>query len=202
MRKCPLNPSFSDNWPAPYLAFTAQNTKESSDSDRAKTSLAIQGMDFLLNALPELREWIGSSHRDFSDEIENPIDHGTHVTGLIVYDTPEIGILPYRIFPFNEPWAQRDPSRNDINLIINSLEKAIEDGSRIIPPLPIRDDSRPLDREVVPRGVDVAQGPIKPQLSPSALPNSPIDGQTSLTRGLQREGGLHRTHTEMTNMSC
>lgn len=115
-----------DNWPSPYLALTTHLDHKPEDYEYRDAMELINGAKIFLERHPEYAKFI-HPFRHHSDEESSGSYHGTHVAGLAVYDNPAIGILPYRVLPY-----AKGNDRTIENFIIRAIDKAAEDGARVV----------------------------------------------------------------------
>jgi subtilisin family serine protease len=126
----------NDAWPAPYVARTNHFNPQLSDADREKGLDGLLAMQALLLEHPELKSFF-PLERNSQEEDSEGFDHGTHVAGLASYDSPEIGIMSYRVTPMNIiPESQIKDNITVLeqfsSTLIAGLNKAINDGATVI----------------------------------------------------------------------
>ncbi len=128
----------NDNWPLPYLAetkFLYDTRRDQLDLHEARK---IQ-LHYLLSLAPGLSSFI-QDFRNYTQEADEGIEHGTHVAGLASYDDSRIGIVPYRIMPqtenavTNENTGLRFKNFNEefVNMVFQSIADANAKGVKVI----------------------------------------------------------------------
>ncbi|HXH74749.1 MAG TPA: S8 family serine peptidase [Bacteriovoracaceae bacterium] len=126
----------NDPWPAPFVARTNYFNPGLSDQDRKKSLDMLNAAETLLLEYPDLARYF-PSERNIEEEETEGVNHGTHVAGLASYDSPEIGIVGYRVLPMNIPAEDTavdeiGASRNFGDILIKGLNQAIADGATVI----------------------------------------------------------------------
>jgi subtilisin family serine protease len=130
----------NDPWPAPFVARTNYFNNDLSEEEKTKSQKMLEANITLLKEFPELNYFF-PIERNAEEESAEGVDHGTHVAGLASYDSPEIGILPYRVIPMNVSSGYdsffgaldtASHTKKFTNILISGLEKAIIDGARVI----------------------------------------------------------------------
>jgi len=129
----------NDGWPAPYLARTNYFNSNLSAQDRQDSLMMLETFKSIIEEFPSLSKYF-QPERNIEEEDSEAFDHGTHVAGLASYDSPEIGLLPYRIIPMNIPknydsfLGMVDPEiiSRFSKVLITSLELAIADGAQVV----------------------------------------------------------------------
>jgi len=87
-----------DFYPYPLIIRTAIHDPRK-DTETIKTSMARHCINrAILSIEPSFSNYIHPM-RDENAEDNNVIGHGTHVAGLMVYDRPDFGLIPYRLLP-------------------------------------------------------------------------------------------------------
>lgn len=119
----------NDNWASPYLAQTAHLYATENNFEK-ETNINKNVSAFLLKN-PSYARFL--KDRAISEEKDAGIYHGTHVAGLASYDNPKIGILPYRVLPYNS-YSRHDqlPVRSDFDILEEAIHRAVADGAKII----------------------------------------------------------------------
>lgn len=87
-----------DGWPSPLLVRTVDLNPAVSERDRRLSEFMGKMYEDGLRLVPELSKYI---HPARIADIEARMFHGTHVAGLLTYDRDDIGLLAYRVMPFN-----------------------------------------------------------------------------------------------------
>jgi subtilisin family serine protease len=130
----------NDPWPAPFVAHTNYFNPNVTDDERIKSQTLFEAHKDLLNQFPEFAEFF-PLERNISEEDSEGIDHGTHVAGLASYDSPEIGILPYRVIPLNIAGnydsflgllGGQNQTERFSSVLLQGLERAISEGAQVI----------------------------------------------------------------------
>jgi len=129
----------NDGWPAPYLARTNYFNPNLSAQDRQDSLMMLDAFKSITEEFPSLAKYF-PMERNLEEEDSEGFDHGTHVAGLASYDSPEIGLLPYRIIPMNIPTnydsflGMVDPEiiTRFSKVLVTSLEYAIADGAQVV----------------------------------------------------------------------
>lgn len=130
----------NDAWAAPYVARTNYFNQLLTEDEKNRSQLLFDNHVELLKEFPELSS-VFPIERSIDEEDIEGFDHGTHVAGLASYDSPEIGLLSYRVIPLNisesyDPimsvLAPRNISQLFISVLLDGLEKAIKDGAQVI----------------------------------------------------------------------
>lgn len=123
-----------DEWPAPYVARTAEQDPDAPNTVALKSRQGREVVELAIQKMPALAEFLNPSRA--YDQEQGSIDHGTHVAGLMVYDQPELGLLPYRVLPGNIVYKQGQKQQMTLPAVYLSLHRAIEqaiaDGARVI----------------------------------------------------------------------
>jgi subtilisin family serine protease len=120
-----------DQWPAPYLVTTAQLYDRASKSRKDTVDKLIRAQKIFQPTGDQFTRFT-NPFRAIGQEQDRGIGHGTHVAGLITYDAPEIGLIPMRILPFNNPWAESRPDNHDFKLLVSAIKQSIALGARVI----------------------------------------------------------------------
>jgi len=126
----------NDPWPAPYVARTNNFNLKIKSSTSADSAKMIEAMGLFHQEHSDLAK-LFPVDRNLEEEIGEGVYHGTHVAGLATYDSPEIGLKGYRVFPMNLTQETENFSVLKINeafskILLSALRKAISDGARVI----------------------------------------------------------------------
>jgi len=124
-----------DAWPSPYVARTLDKDP-AAPANRVEESRAIRARVANLEAQASADNKYYQPERAIEQERESGSYHGTHVAGLMVYDQPALGLIPYRVIPSNVVYknGSRDynGSGDAVERILQALNKAVRDGVRVI----------------------------------------------------------------------
>lgn len=136
-----------DAWAAPYLARTADKNPE---ADPRTMEVAKNDRDWMIQLISRegaLKKYFNPS-RNVQQEIDAGVFHGTHVSSLMVYDDPRIGLMAYRILPVNLKYKKGQKDYTEANVahvyknIVQAIILAIKEGARVINmSLALRDSS-------------------------------------------------------------
>jgi subtilisin family serine protease len=118
-----------DMWPSPYIVRTAQIAEKAKAGERKEAAEFIKGTTYFLSQHPEDSEYVNPM-RAFDQENSAGAYHGTHVAGLIAYDNPSIGLLPYRVLPHNKEWVEDNLSAESI--LPTAINQAVKDGAKVV----------------------------------------------------------------------
>lgn len=122
----------NDAWPAPLIANSLDlNPKAPADGVANERQLS-QVLSEIGRLFPAHQNRL-DPRRNIFQEITGGLFHGTHVAGLMVYDEPRLGVLPYRAIPMSIEYNEKGQPTGDgtINIIL-AIQKAIQDGARVI----------------------------------------------------------------------
>lgn len=104
--------------------------KDTSAEDfNKKVALQREKMECEQNELvkidPRLRRYT-EAYRGIEQEDGTTL-HGTHVAGLMTYDTPEIGIVPFRVLPyFQDQKDKKDNNTGERDRFVQNFKDAVE----------------------------------------------------------------------------
>lgn len=126
-----------DRWPSPYVAVTAHLNPHMKPSDRDETLLMIKRTRDARAAFPDIARYFNPL-RHIKQEVEG-VYHGTHVAGLMVYDQPDLGLIPYRVLPVNikykdgeRDWLGVGKDKVVYDGILQATRDALSRGVRVI----------------------------------------------------------------------
>lgn len=86
-------------------------------------------VEHLLELDPRLGRFI-TPYRDLAAE-RGGTRHGTHVAGLMSYDNPAIGLIPYRVIPYHETEQdEADAARGKADKFVGNFEVALQHARR------------------------------------------------------------------------
>tara|TARA_B110001454_G_C12723292_1_gene436305 strand:- start:14763 stop:16085 length:1323 start_codon:yes stop_codon:yes gene_type:complete len=126
-----------DYWPSPYVARTLDINPDADQKDVPAVRNARQRATELAKSYPQLAQYLNPL-RNVEQEMESGAFHGTHVSGLIVYDDPRIGLIPYRVLPINVKYknGREDQSQDKTEIVIKNILQAmtmaVKNGVRVI----------------------------------------------------------------------
>lgn len=120
-----------DGWPAPYLARTAVHDRRLSEEQREYARRKQEKAIALVRRFPDLQRFFNPL-RDVVQEETASVLHGTHVAGLMVYDRPDLGLLPYRVLPYNRTDDPEELDRTFFRSLRAAIDDAVADGARVI----------------------------------------------------------------------
>lgn len=125
-----------DGWPAPYVARTSRYDRRVDEADRALSQLEARNASRLVEKFPDMARFFHPS-RNVEQETTAPVDHGTHVAGLMVHDRIDIGLLAYRVYPYNRaPERKGAPPRDELaeldRMLRAAIDQAVADGARVV----------------------------------------------------------------------
>ncbi|MBL7545913.1 MAG: S8 family serine peptidase [Bdellovibrionaceae bacterium] len=126
-----------DYWPAPYVARTLDINPDADQKEAAETRTIRTQAAVLVKAYPQLNRYI-DPRRNFEQEAESGAFHGTHVSALMVYDEPRIGLISYRVLPINIKYknGREDRPQDKLSLVIANIMQAmalaVKSGARVI----------------------------------------------------------------------
>lgn len=124
----------NDTWPSPYIARTADQNPDVPAEQARNAREGRQLLELAVRNIPALGGFLNPSRR--YDQEQGGIDHGTHVAGLMVYDQPELGLMAYRVLPFNQVYSKGERVMPDLpgvyGLIRTAVLRAIADGARVV----------------------------------------------------------------------
>ena len=126
-----------DYWPSPYVARTLDINPDADQKDVPPSRNAREQATRLSAAYPQLAAYLNPL-RNVEQELESGAFHGTHVSGLMVYDDPRIGLLAYRVLPINVKYKNgrqdltQDKRAIAFNNILRAMDMAVKSGARII----------------------------------------------------------------------
>ncbi len=121
-----------DTWPAPYVARTADINPAADISTKTRTALGRTNAQNAQKLFPELSRFF-ESERNLEQEHSEEAFHGTHVSGLMVYDEPALGLMSFRVLPTNIVMNQFiDKEKVVYENIFRALEMATASGARVI----------------------------------------------------------------------
>ncbi|MGK5089323.1 S8 family serine peptidase [Bdellovibrionota bacterium FG-2] len=121
-----------DSWPAPYLARTSLYDPGTSAEDLKKSQAEFEGLSNLVATAPDLAKYF-APHRNTNQEQAEGTYHGTHVSGLMVYDRPDFGLMGYRVLPSNfSPDPAFDYTADSMNMIVSAINQAAADGAKVV----------------------------------------------------------------------
>lgn len=96
-----------DGWPSPLLVRTVDVDPEAGDRERRLSVFMGKMYEDGLRLVPALSKFIDPVR---IADVEARMFHGTHVAGLLTYDRDDIGLLAYRVMPFNRRVNEALPS--------------------------------------------------------------------------------------------
>lgn len=122
----------NDKWPSPYIARTADVDPDAPDFVRERAATGRANAESAQKSLPNLAKYLEPERR-MEQEGESAF-HGTHVSGLMVYDDPTIGLLAYRVLPMNRVFKGSSQNQTDeaYGNIESAIKMAIAAGARVI----------------------------------------------------------------------
>ena len=126
-----------DYWPSPYVARTLDINPDADQKDVPAVKNARERATELSKSYPQLAQYLNPL-RNVEQEMESGAFHGTHVSGLMVYDDPRIGLLPFRVLPINIKYknGREDVSQDKTALVFNNIlqamRMAVKAGARVI----------------------------------------------------------------------
>tara|TARA_Y100001935_G_C17298822_1_gene507856 strand:- start:356 stop:1783 length:1428 start_codon:yes stop_codon:yes gene_type:complete len=127
-----------DRWPAPYVALTSHLNPHMDQKGKEKGLLIQRRTGNLRDRFPLLSKFLDPL-RNILQERESGAYHGTHVGGLMVYDEPRLGLIPYRVLPVNkimkdgnEDWSAPSKSEIVFEQIRRAVNDALSKGVRVI----------------------------------------------------------------------
>lgn len=126
-----------DYWPSPYVARTLDLNLEADPKDVPKTKNARTNSASIVKLYPQLKNFIDPL-RNIEQESESGAFHGTHVSGLSVYDDPQIGLIPYRVLPLNIIYkdGKKDTTIDQTEVafknIMQAMTMAVKAGARVV----------------------------------------------------------------------
>lgn len=131
----------NDTWPAPYLGRSAHVAKLVPPLMKQTSIILGKSAELAQSLLPELKQFLDPD-RQLAQEMRGGVEHGTHVAGLMTYDTPEIGLLTYRVLPLNlryelkegaaDPVKKEDWQQDLYGKVLAAIEMAAKKGARVI----------------------------------------------------------------------
>lgn len=126
-----------DYWASPYVARTLDKNPEAPLKDiKASKEIRVRA-EQLLKMDPGLLNFI-NPYRNIEQENQSGAFHGTHVSGLMVYDDSRIGLIGFRVLPMNIKYknGKRDFSESKTEKvfkdILSAMNLAIKSGARVI----------------------------------------------------------------------
>ncbi|MFN7826059.1 MAG: S8 family peptidase [Pseudobdellovibrionaceae bacterium] len=124
--------SAGDVWPSPYIAITIDQNSSAPAARRQEGALLVRRLEELRKAQPQFAQFWDPA-RNIIQEISQSSFHGTHVAALMVYDSPELGLLPYRAYPYPMTFRGDQPTVDlSQDALMKSVEQAVADGARVI----------------------------------------------------------------------
>lgn len=126
-----------DHWPSPYVARTLDTNPDADQKDALPTRNAREHTTQISKSNPKLAELLNPL-RNVEQETESKAYHGTHVSGLLVYNDPRIGLLSYRVLPVNVKYknGRKDTSVDQTGIafghILSAMSLAVKGGARVI----------------------------------------------------------------------
>ena len=120
-----------DPWPAPYIARTSVHNRALSEDERAYARRRQEKAVALVRRFPDMGRFYNPLRDAVAEEFSSAY-HGTHVAGLMVYDRPDLGLLAYRIAPFNLPKDPGELERAFFRKLRAAVADAVADGARVI----------------------------------------------------------------------
>jgi subtilisin family serine protease len=139
-----------DYWPSPYVARTLDINPDADQKDIPAVRAARQRATELSKSYPQLAQYLNPL-RNVEQEMDSGAFHGTHVSGLMVYDDPRIGLLPFRVLPVNIKYKNgredlsQDKTAIVFNNILQAMAMAVKSGARVINMSLALKDSTPGD---------------------------------------------------------
>lgn len=128
--------SGQDAWSYPAIVRTSDYNPDMKPEDKQKSIVDSQNIATLIKENPEFSKFL-HPHRNVGQEVQTSAYHGTHVAGLASYDNPQIGIIGYRVLPFNTKYKdgkllEQDQGDLFIDQIIKGSQAAVRDGARVL----------------------------------------------------------------------
>lgn len=126
-----------DRWPSPYVARTLDFNPDADTQDVTPIRNARENAAWLIKSYPQLSAFLDPL-RNVEQEMDSGAYHGTHVSGLMVYDESSIGLISYRVLPINIKYknGREDKSQDKTSIvfgnILNALSLAVKAGARVI----------------------------------------------------------------------
>lgn len=126
-----------DYWASPYVARTLDKNREADLKSIKKGKQNRQRAEQLLALDKSLSKYI-NPYRNTEQEYQSDAFHGTHVSALMVYDDPRIGLIGFRVLPTNVKFknGERDLSESKTEKIfkniLSAMNLAIKSGARVI----------------------------------------------------------------------
>ncbi len=126
-----------DYWASPYVARTLDKNPEADPKDIKNAKSIRQRAEQLLTADKNLLKFLNPL-RNVEQEFQTDAFHGTHVSGLMVYDDPRIGLIGYRVLPVNIKYKNGRKDFSDSKTekvfkdILSAMSLAIKSGARVI----------------------------------------------------------------------
>lgn len=126
-----------DYWPSPYVARTLDLNPDADQKDVPAVRNARERSTEIVRQYPQLAEFLNPL-RNVEQEAESGAFHGTHVSGLMVYDDPRIGLISYRVLPINIKYknGREDTSQDKTSIVFNNvlqaMSMAVKSGARVI----------------------------------------------------------------------
>ncbi len=121
-----------DNWPAPYIARTSLYDPSRNAEDLKKSQADFDSLTNLVANAPNLAKFFEPRRNTRQEQAEGTY-HGTHVSGLMVYDRPDFGLMGYRVLPSNfSADPDFDYSADSMQMIVAAINQAATDGAKVV----------------------------------------------------------------------
>jgi subtilisin family serine protease len=90
----------NDAWPSPYAVRTAYLDPNMSETKKNDSLKFFERSKKVSALLPQFKDYL-APERSIGQELDSGTAHGTHVSGLMTYDDPRIGLMGFKVLPFN-----------------------------------------------------------------------------------------------------
>lgn len=121
-----------DRWSLPYLGRTEALRPTATEALLAEEKGWAEGIDYVTSVRPEYSKFLNRL-RLHKFEAKMSIFHGTHVAGLASYDDERIGLLPYRVLPFNRETAPEfDYEKKFVQDLVAAFDHAEKAGAKVV----------------------------------------------------------------------